>query len=169
MNKYKTSGTIKKLKKVQLEILLSVVDICDRNGIKYYLIGGTLLGAVRHKGFIPWDDDIDIAMLRDDYEKFNNCWENENPDDLIMQNKEKDERVHQSFTKIRKKGTKLVEKETMHSGIFKGIAIDIFPLDKIPEKDNLFLKFNYTIYRFLMSVCLYKNGYRLYRSTTIKL
>lgn len=62
--------TLEELKTAELDILTDVAEFCDKNGLKYFLAYGTLIGAVRHKGFIPWDDDIDIWMPRDDYNKF---------------------------------------------------------------------------------------------------
>lgn len=61
---------IKKLKEIELEIFRHFIEICNENSLKYFVVGGTALGAVRHKGFIPWDDDIDVALPRGDYEKF---------------------------------------------------------------------------------------------------
>ena len=162
------SFNLKKLQSIELSILKSVVAVCGKYQIKYFLIGGTLLGAVRHAGFIPWDDDIDIGMFRDDYEKFIKLWPQVMRPDLVLQSKETDERVHLSFTKIRMKGTEIIEKETEHSEIFKGIFIDIFPIDNIPEKATITTELLYLIFQFMMAISLYKSGYRLYRSKLLK-
>lgn len=66
----KVIESLDELKKIELDIMIKVHQFCEENGIKYYMIAGTLIGAIRHKGFIPWDDDIDIAMPREDYENF---------------------------------------------------------------------------------------------------
>ncbi|MDD4048662.1 MAG: LicD family protein [Clostridia bacterium] len=159
---------LRDLQMMELDILLDVVDLCNKFKLRYYLIGGTLLGAIRHGGFIPWDDDIDIGMSRDDYERLIELWDQNAPENLVMQNKEKDKRVHLSFTKIRRKNTRIIEKETKNSEIFKGVFIDIFPLDAIASKDNLIMNFEYALFNFLTSISLYKNGYREYRKSWLK-
>lgn len=116
--------------KVMLEILCEIHRICIENNIRYWLYAGTLLGSIRHKGFIPWDDDCDIAMMRDDYEKFLRIAQQYLPDDMHLQTRDIEPEYHLPFAKIRKDNTILIEtgengKEKYHHGIF----VDIFPCD----------------------------------------
>src|SRR5690554_6444864 len=135
---------LKEVQKIQLEILKEVDTICKNNNIKYHLFAGTLLGSVRHGGFIPWDDDIDIAMLRDDYEKFLIIAKKEISEKYHIQNINNEPNLSFTFTKIRKKETLFVEKSKIGLNINHGIFIDIFPLDRIDNKTikgktNLFI------------------------------
>jgi lipopolysaccharide cholinephosphotransferase len=82
--------TLRDVQKVQLEILLEFDRICRKHGLKYLLFAGTLLGAVRHKGFIPWDDDIDVCMLRGDYERFLTVCKDELSAELFLQTTDTD-------------------------------------------------------------------------------
>lgn len=122
-----TPEEISELHDVLVEILNDFDDICLKNNLTYYVTGGTLLGAIRNNGFIPWDDDIDVSMPRRDFELLKDCLKDFS-DKYFLQSLDSDNRYDLNFLKLRKKGTKYVE-------IFEnnpekaGIAIDIFPLD----------------------------------------
>lgn len=124
-----------KLHNCQLIIAREIKRICDENNIKYFIIAGTLLGAIRHGGFIPWDDDMDIGMLREDYEKFINIAKTELGEDFFLQTFETDKNYGLPFAKILLKGTVLVE-AAAGSDAQKGIFVDIFPFDISPEDEN---------------------------------
>lgn len=128
-----TIDGIRNLQLIQLEMALTTRQICNRNDIDYFLIAGTLLGAVRHKGFIPWDDDLDIGMLRSDYDRFIECAARELPDDYFLQTFGTDPAMGLPFAKIRKNGTRCVERNSSSVGWHQGVFLDIFPLDNVPD------------------------------------
>lgn len=137
-------NTINDLRTIQnrgLKILLDVDAICKNNNINYFLEGGTLLGAVRHKGFIPWDDDVDIAMFRGDYEKFLQIASRELPKNYFVQHNESDPYFPFGFTKILDLNSRFPNNKNK----FKtGFCIDVLPIDnahdnKLIHKFNIFL------------------------------
>ena len=121
-----------KLHNCQLIVAREIKRICDENNIKYFIVAGTLLGAVRHGGFIPWDDDMDIGMLREDYEKFLKVAKKDLGDDFFLQTPETDKSYGLTFAKILLKGTVLMEETTASNNAKKGIFVDIFPFDVAP-------------------------------------
>lgn len=117
-----------------LEILEEIDKVCVHHNIKYFLIGGTLIGAMRHKGFIPWDDDCDIGMMREDYEKFLEIAPQELPKYLFVQTSETDKAYYKWMCKVRNINTKLVEfDESENEKYCQGIFVDIFVHDYYPQ------------------------------------
>lgn len=144
---------------VQLQILKTVKKICKENDIPYFLVDGTLLGAVRHKGFIPWDDDLDIAMLRPDYDRFLRIAEASLPEEYFLQTWFTDQEYGMPYAKILKNGTVYVEGVSKNSRSRNGIFIDVFPLDSCGEKSEM-VKFErkYVFYNKLLQMkCHYEN------------
>lgn len=132
---------LRKVQLTQLEMMKVIHNICADNGINYYLCGGTTLGAVRHKGFIPWDDDLDIILPRNDYDKLMEVLKTQLPSAYWLQNYSTDSSYWQPFSKIRKKDT--VYKEVGMEGINDakcGVWIDIFPLDYVKKPNTIGLK-----------------------------
>ena len=124
---------LRQLQLCELEILDEFVRICEKYDLQYYLVGGTLLGAVRHQGFIPWDDDIDVAMPREDYDKFAVIAEKELSPKYFYQCPATDPYYFLTYAKIRKNGTEVYEERFKYSKFHKGVFIDIFPLDFCPK------------------------------------
>lgn len=116
------------LRSVQIEILDEVARICQENGLRYCLTGGTCLGAVRHRGFIPWDDDIDIIMPRKDYQKFIEITTTGDTGDFFLDYYLTNPTYGRSFAKYCKKNTLFIEP----NGLKQAIYVDIFYLDKVP-------------------------------------
>lgn len=121
------------LKRILLEIASDVDEVCERYGLKLMAAFGTLLGAVRHDGFIPWDDDMDFMMLREDYEKLVDVFDDELGDRYILQVPRVTPNATFGRMKIRKRNTLFLEYETEGLPVDKGIFIDIAPLDRIPD------------------------------------
>ena len=152
-----SSYNIRQIQLTQLEILTEVDKICRKHDIKYFLAYGTLLGAVRHKGFIPWDDDIDIGMRREDYDKFLKIANKVLNEQYFCQSIYSETEYYLPFAKIRKNKSRYVEASAMHVDINQGVYIDVFPIDKIP--DNLFTRFIHKVeFYILFRITLAKNG-----------
>jgi lipopolysaccharide cholinephosphotransferase len=107
--------------------------VCRAQDIPYYLSGGSLLGAVRHQGIIPWDDDVDVGLLRPDYERFVRVAPHELEDRYFLQTTKSEPNYFLCFAKIRVTGTKFVEASFIDCDIHHGVYIDIFPIDNVPE------------------------------------
>lgn len=132
---------IKNLRQLQLKeykMLIDVVSFCDRHNIKYFLIAGTLLGAMRHGGFIPWDDDIDIGMDLKNYNKFLKISKKQFPDGYFVQNIHSEPKINTPWTKIRINGTTSMDPRLTNYEIHLGICMDIFLINGI--SDNQFKK-----------------------------
>lgn len=128
---------LKKIQRIELEIFEEIIRICQQNDIEYFIIGGTALGAVRHEGFIPWDDDIDIGMTREDYDKFLKKAQSELAPGYFLQNFNTDPNAPAYFSKIRKNGTIFMEYCNRNIDMHHGIFVDIFPYDNIPDSIKL--------------------------------
>lgn len=125
------------IQKNELIILKEIKRICDKHNITYYLSSGTLLGAIRHGGFIPWDDDIDVEMPLPDYRRFLKICKNELEDRFFLQNYKTDPNDHQSFTKIRMNNTTFMPVHHTKHHIHHGFWLDIFPVVSIPKSEGL--------------------------------
>lgn len=121
----------------EIDILKYIDIFCSENNINYFLIGGSLLGAVRHKGFIPWDDDIDLGMLREDYDKFVSLWQDSSEYILLNNMKQKDYTL--AFSKVSDLNSKI--KLDFHDNYYHlGVFIDIFPMDFVNDNYEVALK-----------------------------
>lgn len=155
--KGKKNNELSELHNVHVEILDEVVRICEKHKLTYFLVAGTLLGAVRHKGFIPWDDDLDIGMPRQDYDKFIKIAASELNKKYFMHNIFSDKGYWLNFTKIRKNNTLFDETMIENIEAHKGIFIDIFPLDNLNNNKFLF-KIKWSILANLRMFSLYYRG-----------
>lgn len=123
-----------KIQEKMLDIMLYFQKFCEDNGLSFTLTGGTCLGAIRHKGFIPWDDDVDIFMLRDDYEKLPELWKmNADTERYSCVRSDDKINIHHSATEIKDNNTTFINRHSIDSDIHQGVMIDIIPLDGVAE------------------------------------
>ena len=147
------------LHKVDMEIVKEVVALCDKHGWTYYMLGGTMLGAIRHGGFIPWDDDIDLGMPRQDYEAFLEVAPKELSERLRVVNYRNDPSYQYYITRVQDVDTKVEEERIGNDSRYTHASIDIFPIDGTPNNPLLrkIYFFRVLYHRALMSLC-YKDS-----------
>ena len=116
-----------RLRSVQLEIVLEIKRVCDNSGIRFFIEGGTLIGAARHEGFIPWDDDLDVSMLQEDYARFLEVASRELSKEYKLVTWDTDDNYPNIFAKVEKVGTRFIEEGAAHSPHAQGIFVDVFP------------------------------------------
>lgn len=154
---------VEKLHGVQLEILDFVYSVCQKNNLTCYLFYGTALGAYRHHGFIPWDDDIDVAMTREDYRKFLDIMKKSEDENFEIQDEDNEKRYFLSYAKVRKKNTLLIERLTQGLYTHNGIFIDVFPLDYIKDMNTTAFKVKSKCIRYLVHILKFDTCRELYR------
>lgn len=121
----------KRLWDTEQEILDVIHEVCEKHNLRYSLAWGTLIGAIRHQGFIPWDDDVDIMMPREDYDKLMELWPSLGLSDYIMEDYHTDNGYVNNFAKVRKNHTTFLQDEAERErGHHKGVFVDIFPGDR---------------------------------------
>ena len=140
MSKEISQKQLRQLQLLENEILIKVVEICRKYGFQYYLSSGTLLGAVRHGGFIPWDDDIDIEIPIDDFRKFLEIAQSELGNEFFLQTYMTDPNYHFAYAQVRKNNTTFMDPYDYYYRVHQGVSIDIFPMVPVNGGIRLFLK-----------------------------
>lgn len=128
-----TNEDLRRMQLLELDLLKEFDRVCRKNEITYTISSGTMLGAVRHKGFIPWDDDADISMLREEYNKFLSVIDELDPEICFFQDHTTDPEYRWGYGKLRRAGTQYVRVGQEHLKCKTGIFVDIFPLDDVPN------------------------------------
>lgn len=151
-----TNDQMQQLRQVELNILRTFIKVCDELHLRYFIVQGTLLGAVRHHGFIPWDDDIDVGMLRKDYNTFLEKAPALLPEYYFLQSHLTDTAYPQCFAKIRDSRTAFVETAYQDLPMNHGIYIDVFPFDFYPDSIFTSLKIDLKkiLLRYRVRCCL---------------
>lgn len=147
---------LKQVQRCQTDILRQVDALCKKHGLTYFALGGTTLGAVRHGGFIPWDDDIDVGMPRADYDKFLEIAKTELPEEYFLQHYTTELQTPFYFLKVRRNNTRFVEYYVRDLPIHQGVFLDIFPFDNVPD-EKWKAKLHYGLCRFLYQLYLGKS------------
>lgn len=133
MVKELSTDEFQKMQRLQTEMMVEFDRVCRKNDIAYCICFGTLLGAVRHQGHIPWDDDADIVMLRENYEKLKKYLSEFNPEICYFQDHDTDPEYRWGYGKLRKTGTVFIRAGQEHLKCKTGVFVDIFPLDDVPK------------------------------------
>lgn len=137
MDSFYTTEELQKIQALELEALNVIIDICTKCNIEYFLIGGTALGAIRHDGFIPWDDDIDIGMTRENYQQFIQKAPQLLSEKYYLQTPYSDNKNPYFYSKLRINGTKFIEYCNHRINMNHGVYVDIFPFDEVPDDEEL--------------------------------
>lgn len=154
---------IEDIKKISLEVLCQLRDVCDQNGLSYSLTGGTLIGAVRHQGFIPWDDDIDIMMPRADYDRLISLAKTKEFEFRLLSNELCGTAYGYPFAKACHKATILTERNVHETNIPLGVYVDIFPVDGMGNRFWT-AKFRCMLFQFLHGLKITSNWSGFQRS-----
>ena len=156
---------LQELKEIELEMLKLFVEVCKKLNLRYYVIGGTVLGTVRHKGFIPWDDDIDVGMPREDYEVFLKKAQELLPEQYFVQTCFTDKEFPANFCKIRNSNTTFIETSVKNRQMNHGAYIDVFPLDWHPDnkKDIKIFNLKNKYYLFVIARSYHKKKKKNYK------
>lgn len=158
---YTISETMKKAWAVQLDLLQELMRVCNKHGLRVFVDSGTLIGAVREQGFIPWDDDIDVAMLRDDYDKLM-AVADEFRDPFFLQSTATHEYYINRYAQLHMRGTAAIRQDVKPQRHAQSIFIDIFVIDTMPSNPRAFKNH----YRKVRNVC---QKLKLVRTLTFKL
>ena len=140
------TGLLREAQIIGTQMFLDFKNICEKHNLRYFIDFGSLLGAVRHKGFIPWDDDIDISMPYQDYLNFLDIAQAEFGEEYFLQTSKTDKKYHFPYAKMRKNGTRLVDAKYAEWDIHQGVWLDIFPIVEL--NDGLEYKFKKVIVGF---------------------
>ena len=129
-------GTLERVQQIETQMLGEIDRICRKHGLTYWIDGGTCLGAVRHKGFIPWDDDIDVGMPIDDFHRFQELAKSELPAHISLHQMATDATQYVLWGKLYHEGTTFIENDAYEAGCDECVFIDVFPYIRLDEKGD---------------------------------